>query len=207
MWVKLDDGFDQHPKIAQVGPLGIALWTVGLAYCNRQLSDGFIPWAHARSLLSWEFLGPKREDGTQRINQIAVTCGMGGEDVTCAYVIDLLVEAGLWEAVDGGYQIHDYDQYQPTREQVEERERAARSAQRRAKDARRARLAGAPRIERIDRESIIMRDGSRCYLCGSDLPRQAITLDHVIPLARGGAHAEDNLRVACRPCNSRKGAR
>jgi 5-methylcytosine-specific restriction endonuclease McrA len=32
-----------------------------------------------------------------------------------------------------------------------------------------------------------------------------ITLDHVIPLTRGGAHTASNLRVACRSCNSSKG--
>lgn len=49
---------------------------------------------------------------------------------------------------------------------------------------------------------IVERDESTCYLCGdfTDAP----TLDHVIPVSRGGADAEWNLRVACGPCNSRK---
>ena len=44
-------------------------------------------------------------------------------------------------------------------------------------------------------------------------PRQAdgstdnLTLDHVIPLARGGQHRVENLVAACKPCNSRKHAR
>jgi hypothetical protein len=146
MWVKLDDHFDQHPKLAQVGPLGIALWTVGLAYCNRQLTDGFIPWAQARSLISWEFLGPPCEDGRQNVNQIAITSGMAGTDVTCAYVIDLLVSAGLWDVVDGGYQVHDYDQYQPTREQVEAERKAKQEAGRAGGLARAKALAVAPAI-------------------------------------------------------------
>lgn len=42
-WVKLDDGFCDHPKIALL-PLK-ARWTHlhGLCYCNRFLTDGFIP--------------------------------------------------------------------------------------------------------------------------------------------------------------------
>ena len=72
---------------------------------------------------------------------------------------------------------------------------------------RRARIRSAPVIERISRSAIIQRDGARCYLCGRELTLREVTLDHVIPLARGGSHTADNLRVACRPCNSRKGAR
>lgn len=34
--------------------------------------------------------------------------------------------------------------------------------------------------------------------------RAGTTLDHVVPIIRGGGHDEDNLVVACRPCNSRK---
>lgn len=37
--------------------------------------------------------------------------------------------------------------------------------------------------------------------------RRTRSLDHVIPIAAGGAHTIDNLRVICRPCNSAKGAR
>jgi 5-methylcytosine-specific restriction endonuclease McrA len=46
--------------------------------------------------------------------------------------------------------------------------------------------------------------GGRCWMCGSP---EADTLDHVIPLARGGTNWPANLRPACRSCNSRKHAR
>jgi 5-methylcytosine-specific restriction endonuclease McrA len=61
----------------------------------------------------------------------------------------------------------------------------------------------------IDRDAIIARDNSTCYICGKKLITGAdvITLDHVIPLARGGAHDATNLRVACVSCNARKGKR
>lgn len=45
--------------------------------------------------------------------------------------------------------------------------------------------------------------GGRCWMCGSG---DQITLDHVKPLSRGGAHALSNLRPACHDCNTRKGA-
>src|SRR4051812_23247517 len=109
-WIRVDDHFDEHPKLAQAGPLGWAVWLAGLAYCNRNLTDGFIPWARARSLVSWEFLGDDTGDSRGRkVYSVSVSCGMTGEDVTAQLVIDRLVVAGLWEEVDGGFRIHDYD--------------------------------------------------------------------------------------------------
>jgi 5-methylcytosine-specific restriction endonuclease McrA len=40
--------------------------------------------------------------------------------------------------------------------------------------------------------------------CGRILSDKEIVLDHVVPLSRGGEHSHRNLRVACRPCNTRK---
>lgn len=47
----------------------------------------------------------------------------------------------------------------------------------------------------------------RCAYCGSDLEWSSFTVDHIHPRALGGAEDFDNLTTACRPCNSRKGAR
>lgn len=71
-----------------------------------------------------------------------------------------------------------------------------------------ARMHNAPIVEKIDRQIIIERDNSTCYLwCKRKLPPHMITLDHVVPLSRGGTHTYDNLRVACQSCNSRKNAK
>lgn len=45
--------------------------------------------------------------------------------------------------------------------------------------------------------------GGRCWMCG----RWADSIDHVIPLARGGSNWPSNLRSACIECNLQKGAR
>jgi 5-methylcytosine-specific restriction endonuclease McrA len=47
--------------------------------------------------------------------------------------------------------------------------------------------------------------GSRCAYCG--VKRQRLEMDHIIPLARGGAHARDNIVPTCRRCNARKGVK
>lgn len=43
-----------------------------------------------------------------------------------------------------------------------------------------------------------------CYWCQQEISGSDIELDHVIPLARGGAHEIGNLCVSCKTCNSRK---
>jgi 5-methylcytosine-specific restriction endonuclease McrA len=69
---------------------------------------------------------------------------------------------------------------------------------------RRARISRALKIEEIDRRVIIERDKSTCYLCGKRVEKKVLQIDHVLPLAKGGPHTYDNLRVACALCNCRK---
>ncbi len=51
-----------------------------------------------------------------------------------------------------------------------------------------------------------MRDcGRRCVYCAAPLEFEFATLDHVYPLAKGGAHNPGNLVAACARCNRLKG--
>jgi 5-methylcytosine-specific restriction endonuclease McrA len=51
-----------------------------------------------------------------------------------------------------------------------------------------------------------MRDcGRRCVYCAARLDFDFATLDHVHPLARGGAHVAGNVVSACSRCNRLKG--
>jgi 5-methylcytosine-specific restriction endonuclease McrA len=97
------------------------------------------------------------------------------------------------------------------KEQLAERARRHRHTHperhRESQHRRRAALLKSPVIERVDLRVIAWRDRYRCYLCGRALTRKQVTLDHVIPLSRGGAHTADNLKVACLSCNCRKGSR
>ena len=111
-----------------------------------------------------------------------------------------LLNVGLWVRVPGGY-------FVTGRGELWDISYTDKEQRRFAKERRRARLKGAPVIERINRNRIIERDQSICHICGQKVEKADLTLDHVIPLARGGNHTEDNLKVAHRSCNSRKGAR
>jgi len=44
-----------------------------------------------------------------------------------------------------------------------------------------------------------------CYYCNKILLDNEITIDHLIPLSRGGKTTLDNLRIACKKCNNEKG--
>jgi 5-methylcytosine-specific restriction endonuclease McrA len=51
------------------------------------------------------------------------------------------------------------------------------------------------------RELVMERDRHSCVLCGAT---EDLTLDHIHPWSKGGPDTYENLRVLCRPCNSRK---
>ncbi|NPA24953.1 MAG: HNH endonuclease [Deltaproteobacteria bacterium] len=43
-----------------------------------------------------------------------------------------------------------------------------------------------------------------CHYCGRKFSPAELTMDHVVPLARGGKSVRGNVVVCCRECNSRK---
>jgi len=43
-----------------------------------------------------------------------------------------------------------------------------------------------------------------CHYCGANVPPRELTLDHVVPLVRGGRSTKGNCVAACKECNSRK---
>jgi 5-methylcytosine-specific restriction protein A len=43
-----------------------------------------------------------------------------------------------------------------------------------------------------------------CYYCEQKVGSQALTMDHIIPLARGGQSTKGNLVPSCQDCNSKK---
>lgn len=43
-----------------------------------------------------------------------------------------------------------------------------------------------------------------CHYCGNQFPASEITMDHVVPIARGGRSNPGNIVPACRSCNRDK---
>lgn len=80
-------------------------------------------------------------------------------------------------------------------------------------ERRRARMAGVVH-ETFSLADVAIRDGNRCGICGGAVkadpkfpdPKSA-SVDHIMPISQGGAHALDNVQLAHLGCNAAKGAR
>lgn len=95
-WLKLDDQIFLNRKIAQCDAETKLLYIVGLTYCANQLTDGFIP-----------------------SGVLPLLAGMAGIDWQIAKQnASKLVDVCLWSATPDGWQIPDYLDYNPSREQV-----------------------------------------------------------------------------------------
>lgn len=90
-WVKVDDQMPRHPKLLSLGKDRLV--------CQGLWLDGM---CYASAYLTDGFVpAAALERGSERY-------------------AERLVRAGLWEPVDGGFRIHDYHDYQPTRAAVTE---------------------------------------------------------------------------------------
>lgn len=94
MWTRIDDDAPTHPKILQAGREAAWFWVCGTCYCNKHLTDGFIP-EHALPALSPG--APYRR------------------------LARLLVNSGLWEETTGGYRVHDFHDYNPEAQQIQDK--------------------------------------------------------------------------------------
>ncbi|MGD9886183.1 MAG: hypothetical protein AB7U95_39440 [Reyranella sp.] len=105
-WVRIDDAMPDSLKIAPLSDAAFRAYVTSICYCARSLSDGFVPTKKAK-----EFAGRPR-------------------------VVQELADAGLWESPppatsSDGFVVHDYLQYNPTRNAVlSEREAAKKRMQR-----------------------------------------------------------------------------
>ena len=61
-------------------------------------------------------------------------------------------------------------------------------------------------LPRSLREAVYKRDNGICKYCSMAVAWFELTVDHIEPVCMGGSNELDNLTVACRSCNSRKGA-
>ena len=71
----------------------------------------------------------------------------------------------------------------------------------------------------ITLHDLFVRDGGKCHICGGDCDwndrstknnrfvagKYYPTIDHVVPLSKGGTHSWNNVKLAHFSCNSAKG--
>lgn len=62
------------------------------------------------------------------------------------------------------------------------------------------------RADSLNLEQIAQRDSHRCHICQNFVKASERSLDHLIPVSKGGEHIQSNVALAHRSCNSRRGA-
>lgn len=108
-WGRIDDAFDDHPKVLALldmegAAAAVGLWTLCFTWAHRNTrkkgkTPGLIP-----ASLPRRFFGPEARD-----------------------MASLLVEVGLWDAVpEGGWVFHDFADYLPGKEISEARSAAGK---------------------------------------------------------------------------------
>lgn len=60
------------------------------------------------------------------------------------------------------------------------------------------------KIGNKDKLYIFIRDNKKCFYCGKNLKYRQITLDHFVPLSKGGKDEIFNLVTSCKKCNKLK---
>lgn len=121
VWVRFDDGFPEHPKIARVGAFGAWLHIQAVSYSNRNLTDGFVP---TNELGKFAVSGTTVEDPDGSVWSLGLTSGCVGKDIGEVPWTARMIEAGLWEPAPGGIRVHDFHLYQPRKEDVVARREA-----------------------------------------------------------------------------------
>lgn len=43
-----------------------------------------------------------------------------------------------------------------------------------------------------------------CFYCGKSVPPKELTMDHVVPVSRGGCSKKGNVVPSCKTCNTKK---
>lgn len=102
-WFKIDDAFHGHPKVMELSPAAVGVWTLSGTWCANYLTDGEI--------------------------KPGVVSRFGGTPE----MIQELVSAGLWIERNGAYHFKDWEDYQPMKADVEAEREAARERMRAAR--------------------------------------------------------------------------
>ncbi|WP_298330398.1 HNH endonuclease signature motif containing protein [Haloactinopolyspora sp.] len=192
-WVYLDDHFDEHPKVLLAREAhrdAPWLFVAGLCYCRRGDTDGLIIAPQIPRLITSYTAAVKRA----------------------------LLAAGLWDdAGDGSVRVHDWSEWNRTKD---ERSASARNAARAkwgnqragtsAAETRSKRLAEARQLgthTAAEWEELVVACGSNCLRCGEPFgPDRKRVKDHIVPIYQGGSDAIGNIQPLCSRCNSSKGS-
>jgi hypothetical protein len=125
-WLKIDDAFEDHPKVEPLSNDAHRLWVRAATWCRKACNahtNGFVPEAMLETIA--KRMAPKRR--LLKLAQELVDARAGG-----------MFQHGLWETRDCGWQFHDWGNYQPeVPSEPMSRSEAARTAGKRSAEVRR----------------------------------------------------------------------
>jgi len=117
-WVRTEDDAPTHTKFFLSGVAAYGWWHAGLSYCNRELTDGFIP-ARAMGLV---FPGTPHDEILRLVEALVrervLHTVSAGQRSGCPHP-----KCPRRQAPEDGYLMHDYFDYQPSRAEVIEQRR------------------------------------------------------------------------------------
>lgn len=74
----------------------------------------------------------------------------------------------------------------------------------RSRDYKGRKRAGGGRLSRGRIKALLVEQQGRCKVCSVDLSETGYHVDHIVALARGGKHCDENVQALCPTCNRRK---
>lgn len=117
VWGKFDDKYAEHPKVQAAGEWAAWVNVKAVLWSCKFLTDGFVPEPVAL--------------------QLAVGPGQKARAVIERLIQPYHGRSGLWEQVDGGYKVHDFLDYNPSKEAIEAERQANRDRASKARQSRR----------------------------------------------------------------------
>lgn len=115
LFFRVSQTFHEHPKLQETEPIAQFLFVHIIGYCSRNLTDGYIPKHAAQTLIGWhdhmdERLSP--HIGRRPMTRLRHLL------FNSVSLLEQLLEAELLQVVPGGYQVHDYLDWQQSRAEV-----------------------------------------------------------------------------------------
>jgi len=94
-WVRIDENAMDHPKFVAISANAWRLWCEGMTYCQKHLTDGFLPIQGVKGMRYYSL-------AALRMLLASLVPGKGP----------------LWHDADGGYRVHDYHDWNESRDRV-----------------------------------------------------------------------------------------
>lgn len=122
-WIQLSDDYNDHPKFDNLSDGAFRLWHQVMGFCRKYRTDGMVP---AAALKKFKAYSPKR-----------------ARELLTPWTLDA---QPLWHEVEGfGVQIHDYLDWNPSKDEDTERRSGSKERMRQLREERR-RGAGVPPV-------------------------------------------------------------